>query len=315
MSPVGSRTDGWADLPHVARLTKPVKASALAEALVAAVEGVPGPTGQASDGRARAALQQLRILVVEDNPVNQKVAVGVLARLGCRADVAGNGVEALEAIRRQPYDAILMDVQMPEMDGIEATRRIRAELPPERQPCIVALTANAMAEDRERCLAAGMDDYLSKPLRSAQLVAALAGCCPASTVGSVAPLATAAPTGTGDGSSLDLAVLAELRADLEDDDFVQEIIDRFVATTAGQVEAMQVAHRTGDHETLRTTAHTMKGTSATFGALRLAQLSTELQDAAANGATDRVHELLAAVATEGTRVAEHLGRYRATLRP
>ncbi|MCP4544253.1 MAG: response regulator, partial [Chloroflexi bacterium] len=118
----------------------------------------------------------LRILLVEDNAINQKLALHLLARMGYRADVAGNGLETLEALQRQPYDVILMDVQMPEMDGLEATRRIRHEVAPKAQPRIVAMTASAMKEDKDACQAAGMDDYVSKPIRVEELVGALNKC-------------------------------------------------------------------------------------------------------------------------------------------
>jgi len=106
--------------------------------------------------------------------VNQKVALHMLARLGYRADVAANGVEALAAVHRQHYDVVLMDVQMPEMDGLESTKRMVKELPSRKdRPWIIALTANAMQGDRELCLHAGMDDYISKPLRLTELSSAL----------------------------------------------------------------------------------------------------------------------------------------------
>jgi CheY-like chemotaxis protein len=115
----------------------------------------------------------LHILLAEDNVVNQKLALRLLSQMGYRADVAANGLEVLQAVKRQPYDVILMDVQMPEMDGLEATRRLCAEPPESGPPCIIAMTANAMQGDREMCLEAGMDDYLSKPIRVEELVAAL----------------------------------------------------------------------------------------------------------------------------------------------
>ncbi|MCP9451922.1 MAG: response regulator, partial [Nitrospira sp.] len=113
------------------------------------------------------------ILLVEDNPVNQKVAVKMLEKLGCRVDVAGNGKEAVEAMERIRYTLVFMDCQMPEMDGFEATRIIREREGAARHTPIIAMTANAMAEDRERCLRAGMDDFLSKPVTAQTLTAVL----------------------------------------------------------------------------------------------------------------------------------------------
>ena len=127
----------------------------------------------------------LRILLAEDNQVNQKVALRMLERLGCSADVAANGLEVLEALERVRYDVILMDVQMPEMDGLEATRQIGARYEASERPWIIAMTANAMAGDRERCLDAGMDDYLSKPVRMEELGVALQRCLPSRTIDSV----------------------------------------------------------------------------------------------------------------------------------
>ena len=118
----------------------------------------------------------LRVLLAEDNLINQKVALRMLERLGLRADVAANGYEVLESLKRQSYDVILMDIQMPEMDGVTATDHIRITLPPERQPYIIALTANALSGDREKYLDVGMDDYLSKPVRIEKLQEALNNC-------------------------------------------------------------------------------------------------------------------------------------------
>ena len=159
-----------------AQLTKPVKASQLHDAIVTAlarhpVEEVP-PSATLEPVEAKASA--LRILVAEDNAVNQQLAVLLLKKLGFAADVAGNGMEALEALERGQYDVVLMDVQMPELDGLEATRRICARWPAEERPRIIAMTANAMQEDREACFEAGMDDYVAKPIRPEELAAALA---------------------------------------------------------------------------------------------------------------------------------------------
>jgi CheY-like chemotaxis protein len=149
----------------------------------------PSPAGKKTSApaapRPDADLAQrhpLRILLAEDNAVNQKLALRLLQQMGYRADVAANGIEAIEALQRQPYDVVLMDVQMPEMDGLEATRRIVAKWPAGERPRIVAMTANAMQGDREECLAAGMDDYLTKPIRVEALQQALLECRPRSTI-------------------------------------------------------------------------------------------------------------------------------------
>ena len=127
-----------------------------------------------AESAAAGAARSLRILVAEDNVVNQRVAVRMLEKAGHRVDLASNGREAVEAVDRVPYDLVLMDCLMPEMDGFEATRAIRAaEVGTDRHVSIVALTANAMQRDREQCLAAGMDDYLTKPFTKQALTAAV----------------------------------------------------------------------------------------------------------------------------------------------
>ena len=165
-------------------LTKPAKASQLYDALLE-IFAQEEPARKTRDPAAPPPFDPemgkrlpLRILLAEDNAVNQKLALHLLKRMGYRADVAANGLEALEAVRRQTYDAVLMDVQMPEMDGLEVTRRIRQEWEKDAQPRIVAMTASAMKEDREECLAAGMDDYISKPIQVEELIGALGKCQP-----------------------------------------------------------------------------------------------------------------------------------------
>ena len=161
-------------------LVKPVKQARLLQLVAgltseAAEQAEPEPAAREADA-ALAERVPLRILVAEDNRINQKVALKLLERIGYRADVAANGVEALRALERQAYDVVLMDVQMPEMDGLTATRAIRERWPGSSGPRVIAMTANAMRDDREACLAAGMDDFVSKPVVLANLAAALERC-------------------------------------------------------------------------------------------------------------------------------------------
>jgi CheY-like chemotaxis protein len=171
-----------ADMMHAlqlaATLSKPVKGAQLFEAL----SGALGASGrgtrvrrrvQSQFGQVAPATTGLRILLAEDNPINQKVALRILQRLGYEADVAETGLAVLAALDAATYDVIFMDVQMPELNGLDATRRIRAEFPPTRQPHIIALTADATAGFQNECLASGMNDYVSKPIRIDELVAAL----------------------------------------------------------------------------------------------------------------------------------------------
>jgi CheY-like chemotaxis protein len=178
-SSLGRREAGDTESLFNAYLAKPIRQSHLFDTLVnlLAHEAVARP---AASGAARpqfdptmAARHPLRILLAEDNVVNQKLAMRLLQQMGYRADLAGNGVEAVESVQRQAYDVVLMDVQMPELDGLDATRQIRALLPNGERPRIVAMTANAMQGDREMCIEAGMDDYLTKPIRVERLVEAL----------------------------------------------------------------------------------------------------------------------------------------------
>ena len=178
-SSLGGREAGVTPGLFDAALMKPLHPSMLLDTLITIFSGtgrqdlepVVQPALEAALGIA--ARRPLRILLAEDIVVNQKLALRYLDKLGYRADVAANGLEVMAALERQPYDAILMDVQMPEMDGLEASRRICARWPREQRPVIIAMTANAMQGDREMCLAAGMDDYISKPIRVEELRAAL----------------------------------------------------------------------------------------------------------------------------------------------
>jgi CheY-like chemotaxis protein len=175
LSPLGQPApDGLVAGPHAA-LAKPVRPSALHDALDGLLLAKPDEISLVTPARSATPPLQggVRILVAEDNPVNQKVAARMLAKMGYQADMVANGLEAVEALRMIPYAAVLMDCQMPEMDGYAASAAIREHETDGHRTPIIAMTASAMQGDRERCLAAGMDDYISKPVRQADLATAL----------------------------------------------------------------------------------------------------------------------------------------------
>jgi len=178
-SSLGRREAGDVESHFKAYLAKPLRQSQLFDTLVslfasdAAARPAPAKAVGSKLDPAMAARHPLRILLAEDNVVNQKLALRLLQQMGYRADLASNGIEAVESVERQAYDVVLMDVQMPELDGLDATRRIRTLGPAHEGVRIVAMTANAMQGDREMCMDAGMDDYLTKPIRVDRLVEAL----------------------------------------------------------------------------------------------------------------------------------------------
>jgi PAS domain S-box-containing protein len=281
-----------------AQLAKPLKASQLYNTLVQLLTA--GRAGEeeveaVTDGkRARSAL---RILLAEDNPMNQKVALRLLERLGYGADVATNGLEAIEALERKPYDVVLMDVQMPHLDGLDATRQICERWPEESRPQIVAMTANALPEDREACFAAGMNDYVAKPIRAEELAAALKR---------VKPLAN------GDGGSvavahvsLDDGALGNLR-DLGGDEFLGEVIDAFLADAPGLLATLRRSLDSQNSEELRRAAHTLKSNGATLGAAEFAELCRTLEQRAKAGELDGASELVDRIEQEYRPLEEAL---------
>jgi CheY-like chemotaxis protein len=182
---LGRREIGEERVEFSIHLTKPIKPSQLYNGLIEIFAGeiVSLKKSDRTDIETDSDLAKrlpLRILLTEDNVINQKLALRLLLNMGYRADVAANGLEAIQSLERQDYDVILMDVQMPEMDGLEATRQIVKRWNGEERPRIIAMTANAMAGDREKCIEAGMDDYITKPIRVAELVGALSKTVPIS---------------------------------------------------------------------------------------------------------------------------------------
>ena len=273
-----------------AQLAKPIKASLLYNALVQllAGEGDDREIGNgARDGKA--ASSSLRILLAEDNPMNQMVALRMLERLGHGADVASNGLEALDALERKAYDVVLMDIQMPELDGLDASRRICERWPPEMRPRIVAMTANALPEDREACFAAGMDDYVAKPILADELAAALRKVKPVRRAGEAIPRES--------DVSFDADAHATLR-ELGGDDFLVEVVDAFVADAPGLVATLHRALDQGDAEKLRRAAHTLKSNGATLGAERFSELCRELEQTAKGGRLENASELVQRIERE-----------------
>ncbi|HUP06229.1 MAG TPA: response regulator, partial [Caldimonas sp.] len=284
---------GEIDPAFAAVLAKPVKQSQLFDLLVSLLSGGAVERARVDEG-ATAKLGErhpLRILLAEDNTVNQQLALLLLESMGYRADVASNGVEAVEAVNRLPYDLVLMDVQMPEMDGLEATRRIRAD-GPNTQPRIVAMTANAMQGDREACLAAGMDDYLAKPIRPEQLAAAIA----------------ATPNRAADRpriTVLDPSALARLQAIAPNAEALGRLVASFLDNGAVLIASMAEAAGAGDAAVLRRHAHTLKSNAASFGATELSDHCAALEARARAGDLAGAGEAVSRIAAEfdGARAA------------
>ena len=301
----------------------------------------------------------VRLLLAEDNPVNQKVAAQMLKKLGYRVDVAGNGREAVEALERMPYHLILMDCQMPDMDGYAATREIRrreakavkskelgeqeslqSELslltphsslltPHVSRIPIIALTANAMKGDRERCLEAGMDDFLAKPVKLEHLKSALAQwlapqhdpvtrAAPAEET-PAAPQDSRTPAPEGQeksdetvpailADSLDRAVLTELQAlgGEDEPEFFNAVVEQFLTDAPGHLDAIHQAARARNAEDLTHAAHALKGSARHMGANPLSEICSALEAKGRGGLQDDVGQLLAAFDAEFARVRQAL---------
>jgi CheY-like chemotaxis protein len=286
-----------------AYLTKPIKASQLFNALVDVLGGAEDsdaiPTDEAKEGE-QSARPRLRVLVAEDNEVNQKLILLLLKKLGYDADLSVNGQEALEALRRRRYDVVLMDVEMPVMDGLEASRSIHREFPEDERPRIIAMTANAMQGDRETCLAAGMEDYLTKPIHADELAAALAYGAPAG----------ASPE-TEDGEILDHAALEHLEAATGDPAFVAELVETFLREAPALLASLRSAQQAGQADELRRAAHTLKSNARTFGAVHLADLCQALEGSAKEGSAGEGAELVRQIEGSYARVEGALAAVRA----
>jgi signal transduction histidine kinase/DNA-binding response OmpR family regulator/HPt (histidine-containing phosphotransfer) domain-containing protein len=311
-------------------LTKPIKQSHLYNVLnhILGEQPIPVKPAQATLPQLNpqlAAELPLRILIAEDNRVNQKVALHLLKLIGYQADVASDGLEVLEALHRHSYDVVLMDVQMPNMDGLATTRRICQEPLDNPRPRIIAVTANAMQGDREECLKAGMDDYISKPIRLEALIQALSKCQPRGEgergrggegentehensgfilTPSSAHLLTKAPATSSPPDPIDAKVLQSFRnmvgerADL----VLAEIIDCYLEDAPKLISAIAQAVGQGDATQLRHASHTLKSSSATLGAMTLSHLCKKLEVMSRAGNSEYAEDHLPQLEAEYKRV-------------
>lgn len=312
-------------------LRKPIRRSQFYNALVQQLLGKPLTTqhknvNTLSVQPTLATENPLRILLVEDILLNQKVALQMLKTLGYSANVVDNGKVALAAIRQHTYDLVLMDIQMPEMDGLEATKYIRSE-PDVVQPRIVAMTAHALQEDRKKCLAAGMDDYISKPIRKRDVVMALQQCSALAAnvkpsaqtpFGLTSPQITANMPAEVTDMLLKLADLSTLDTQSfenvsTDASFLIEVCEVFLTDAPNRIGSIQTAIEKEDAWALRQTAHALKSLSSCVGANRLFQLSKAIETI---GKMDCVHPALTLVDqinTEYCQVRNALQHYQKSL--
>ena len=307
-----------------AYLTKPVRQSELFDTLMQAVRsagfdpvaGAGAAAPEPAEGPAGPTRRPLQILLAEDHVVNQKVAVGLIQGLGHAVVVADDGRRALEAWRARPFDLILMDISMPEMDGFEALAAIRAEEPPGRHVPIVAITAHAMKGDRERCLEAGFDDYLAKPIRSAELRAVLEAVDvaevedvdgpggPPPTL--AAPPAVAAPAAAPPQPSGEFRYREALAGLGDDEELLAEVIGLFLDDYPRLVAEMDAAAAGGDMAALARSAHTIRGVASNFAIPVVIDLARDVESAAKRGEAGPIAAGLVALKAAIDRVQPEL---------
>jgi diguanylate cyclase (GGDEF)-like protein/PAS domain S-box-containing protein len=301
LTSLGSKETEPGSAKLAANLTKPIKPSVLYSTLLSVLGTQPvlieHILAEKPVIKPAEPLPPLRILLAEDVVVNQKVALSMLKRLGYRADVASNGLEVLEAIRRQPYDVIFMDIQMPEMDGMEATRQIRSgdwmkqTVEGRTQPYIVAMTANAMEGDRELCIKAGMDDYISKPIHPEDIVKAFKKIKHSDpSVGSHSPAPSpktkpATSVANQDLPDIDEGIFNDFQVTMGGDgaEALIELIQDFQRESSQFLDELHQGVDHGDAEHVRRASHSIKSSSMLFGALKVAEICKLIESEAVVG--------------------------------
>jgi CheY-like chemotaxis protein/HPt (histidine-containing phosphotransfer) domain-containing protein len=337
LNSVGSSVEPSEALPACVHLNKPVKPAQLQTALLQLRSGTQpvAPRKAPTPSRLDASMAErlpLRILLADDNVINLKVALRLLLQLGYKADTACNGLEAFRAVEQKPYDVILMDVQMPEMDGLDATRRIRQRqqepAPPahfQKPIVIIAMTANAMQGDREKCVAAGMDDYLPKPVRPEALQAILelqagrvlkfAAQTPASAAEPATPPPSSPPVLTvlpapvqgpsmAEHPPIDMDRLNEFAGgSLEN---FNELVALYLKQTTEQIELIRTALAENNAERASRVAHSCAGASATCGMSAIVPLLRQVEHLTQEGKVPAANELVPAIDHEFTRLKHYL---------
>lgn len=248
--------------------------------------------------------QALKILVAEDEPVSRVLMSGILRRLGFQADYVLNGLEAVSAVHQRDYDVILMDIQMPEMDGFSAAREILKSRPDATRPVIIAVTAVENDGIREQCLQAGMNDYMHKPVDEDEVKQVLAKW------GRPVIRATSVSQEGNQNPSNDVAKRLDLLKRETDASFVKELIDIFLNSTPRHLASMRQALERADGQALQAAAHGLKGGSANFGALYLASLCQHLENLGESGQLEGARPLLGDLEQEFEKVCSELRTYK-----
>ena len=293
-------------------LLKPIKRRELSEVIMA----VLGQSrGKAPDSRPRlvtrhtlSELKDMRILLAEDNPINRKLAVTLLARAGYAVETVENGAQAVDALKKGRYSLVLMDVQMPEMDGLQATERIRAEEGEHSHIPIIAMTAHAMKGDRERCLAAGMDDYLSKPLQTKDLFDAMERWMQQPPPRAVLQQPTVSVEARAEKEPPPVKRQESLGHFGGDEQLYDQLLSEFVAHLGEDIEHLKAALESQDVPTFTRLAHSLKGVSATFGAEQLTRVAQQLEALGFDENLAAAAPLVAQVEVECSRLQEYVSR-------